>query len=284
MIRTPYAALAAAAALAGLWSLCGCAAVNNQHRHALDQNGIVFYLDGAGGGSVLTNWGRGVQAGLQLARYEGDFRTYRWQTGLGVAIDHQSSNDYKREQARAVAGQLREYMDSHPGAPVNLVALSAGTAIAVYALEELPQRYAVDTVVLLGSSLDQHYDLTAALRRVRRQVHVYVSDKDAVLTFLLPLGGTANRTNCGACAAGLLGFHLRPGDSAETRQLYSKLENIEWREEFAAKGNFGGHTDAVNPPFVRDYIAPLLARNGPRFVAAAKQPTARDAEGRLLTE
>lgn len=262
----------------------GCSGATDARRQELEQNGIVYYLDGAGGGSVLTNWGVGVQQGLRMAKYEGDFRTYAWQTGLGVAVDHQSSNDYKRGKARDVARQLREYADAHPNAPINMVALSAGTAICAYALEELPPRYQVDTVVFLGSSLDEHYDLTAALRHVRGKMHVYVSAKDAVLTFLLPLGGTANRTNCGACAAGLLGFHLRPGDPPETRREYSKVENIEWRPEFAAKGNLGGHTDAVNPPFVRDYIVPLLTRDGPRFVAVAKQPAPKDEHGVPIVE
>ena len=251
----------------------GCSQATT-HNHDLDQHGYVFYLDGAGGGGLLTNWGTGVREGLTLAKYPGDFANFPWQTGLGVAADQGASVEYKREKAAAVARQIREYINSHPDKPVNIVGLSAGTAVAAFALEALPENYAVENVVLLGSSLSSHYDMTTALRRVRNRLYVFTSEKDAALAPALSMPDTAARPLRAASPPALQAFHLPASGGVETKRLYGKISNIEWRPEFARDGNYGGHTDAVNANFVRDYIAPLLSEAGPRFLMAGQQPRA----------
>ena len=223
----------------------GCAAPH-RHDHERDRYGQVIYLDGAGGGSALTNWGRGVEQGLIRAGFLGGFDNHTWQTGLGVVADQEASVEYKRARAGVVAAEMASYAQTHPGASMNLVALSAGTAVAVYALEQLPEASPVDNVVLLGSSLSKHYDLTRALQRVRNRMYVFTSEKDAVLRFGVSALGTADREFCGACSAGLNGFHLASKASRERRRQYAKVENVEWRAEFARAGNLGGHTDAVD--------------------------------------
>ncbi len=253
------------ACAAGL--LTGCASTP-KHDHARDRNGIVYYLDGAGGGSVLTNWGRGVESGLEAAGFKGAFQNFMWQTGFGVAADQNASVRYKRSKARKLAMRIVEYVEDHPKAPVDVIALSAGTAVAVFTLEALPKKVRVDNLILLGSSLSQHYDLSRALKRVGHKAYVFTSEKDAVLKFLVPAAGTADRQFCGACAAGLHGFHLPRNASETTKDLYSKLENIEWQREFARAGHTGGHTGAVNARFVAQYVAPLLTTDGPRFLFA----------------
>ena len=42
------------------------------------------------------------------------------------------------------------------------------------------------------------------------------------------------------------------------------------RPVFAAAGNLGGHTDAVNADFVRQYIGPRLWPDGPFFTEAGE--------------
>jgi hypothetical protein len=41
----------------------------------------------------------------------------------------------------------------------------------------------------------------------------------------------------------------------------TKVVRIAWQTKFARDMDFGGHTDAVHPQFVRDYIAPLIMRD-----------------------
>lgn len=234
---------------------------------------VVFYLDGAGGGGLLTDWGAGVREGLRLAGADAEFRQFVWQTGLGLAADQMASLDYKRERAAALAKEITALRRSAPRRPIHVVGLSAGTAVAVFALEALPDGCAIDTLVLLGSSLSSHYELSPALAHVDR-CYVFVSREDRVLSMLVPLAGTADRERCGACSAGLLGFHWPPQADPHRAQLYSRLENIDWRPEFAAAGHFGGHTDAVNASFVRAYVAPLVTRVGPRFSLGGSAPAA----------
>lgn len=242
------------------------------HRHELDRNGFVFYVDGAGGGNALKDYGRGVEQGLRQAGFDGDFHSFSWHTGLGVAADQAASVEYKRSKARELARQIVDFRSSHPDSPVHLVGLSAGTAIAVFALEELPHSAHVDSVTLLGSSLSSHYDITEALKHVNGRLSVYTSEKDAVLSVLVPISGTADRKYCGACSVGLKGFHMPADAQPEVVVLYSKVYNINWRPEFAESGHNGGHTDAVNAVFVARYIAPTIMKTvrlvGPHFTDA----------------
>lgn len=247
--------------------LAGCTLVGcsqqHEHRHELDQHGQVFYLDGAGGGGVLTNWGRGVKDGLDRAGYRGDFYNFPWHTGLGVAADQSADVAYKRGKAAVLAAEIDTYAKSHPGAPINIVGLSAGTAVAAFTLEALPADVKVDNVVLLGSSLSNHYDLTQALRHVKDRLYVFTSQNDAVLKFLVSAAGTADRQFCGACSAGLAGFHQPMNSDEGTKTQYAKIETVDWKPEFAKHGNLGGHTDAVNAAFVVDHVAPLLKGQQP---------------------
>lgn len=255
--------LIAAVALLG-----GCA----QNRMAPDipgEHGITYYLDGAGGGSLVTDWGRGVKAGLARGGYRGEFREFRWQTGLGVMADQVSSVDYKRSKAKALADEIVRYTRTHPGQPINLMGLSAGTAVAVYTLEALPEWCAVDNVVLLGSSVDANYDLTRALRHIEDHIYVFTSSRDAVLGFLVPISGTADRDYSGRDIAGLTGFKTPARSSHETRMLYTKVVNVRWQPKYKAAGDFGGHTDATRPAFVAQFITPLLVPEGPRNLHVA---------------
>ena len=163
---------------------------------------------------------------------------------------------------------IQQYAKEHPGAPVTLMGLSAGTAVTVFVLEALPPTCPVENVILLGASISADYDLTRALQRVRNRMYVFTSEKDGVLAFLVPMAGTADRQK-GVPSAGLSGFQMPARPSAETRAQYAKVAHIHWRPEFAKAGDFGGHTDTVKAPFVQQYIAPLIMAGMARRVQVA---------------
>ena len=250
----------------------GCAANHAVELGPSGRDGRVYYLDGAGGGGGLTNWGNGVSDGLKAAGFEGDFVNFRWQTGAGVAVDQVTPVGMKRAKARKLAQMIREYQDANPDEAINLIGLSAGTATAVFVLEELREDHAIDNAVLLGSSLNADYDLTKALKRIRNRMYVFTSNRDTVLRFLMPLTGTADRKMLGGKAAGVTGFRLPPKADAETRLLYAKVVNIAWVPEYERAGHAGGHTDVVNRDFVKAYVAPLVFQEGPRFMQAGVRP------------
>jgi pimeloyl-ACP methyl ester carboxylesterase len=255
------------ACLALLCMTAGCSQTMPDREIRMTRS-YLYYLDGAGGGKPLSNWSGGIRQGLQDAGYNGAGEMFSWNTGLGVVADQDSSVEYKRSKAAELAQQIQPYTREHPGAPVTLIGLSAGTAVAVFTLEALPVGCPVNNVILLGASISATYDLTQALQRVSNRMYVFTSEKDAVLAFLVPSAGTADRQQ-GVPSAGLYGFQVPPGASAATRTQYAKISYIGWRPEFEQAGNFGGHTDTVKAPFVQEYIAPLIMQAGARRI----QPT-----------
>jgi len=224
---------------------------------------FIFYLDGAGGGSPARNWALGLRQGLLDAGYRGSGEMFTWQTGVGITADQVSSVDYKRGKARELAAKIVEYKRLHPGAPVDIVALSAGTAVAAFTLEALPRDVMVDTVIFFGASIGADYDMSGALRHVSNKLYLFTSERDAVLNLAVKTVGTADRERAGTASAGLAGFTLPPGASSATRALYAqKIKNIPWRRDFERTGNYGGHTDGVKAAFVKEFVAPLIIARG----------------------
>jgi hypothetical protein len=248
-----------------LMFLCAGCSTTMPDREVRMTRSYVYYFDGAGGGGLISNWGGGLRQGFLDSGYDGAGEMFRWETGFGVVADQDSSVEYKRGKAVECAREIQEYKQEHPNAPVSLIGLSAGTAVAVFTLEALPQTCQVEDVILLGASIGADYDMTRALRRVRNRVYVFTSERDAVLSFLVPMSGTADRQQ-GVAAAGLNGFQMSVGGSADTQRQYAKISYVPWRPEFENYGDFGGHTDTVKAPFVQAYISPLIMQANARRV------------------
>ncbi len=222
------------------------------------KHGCVFYLDGAGGGTMKSNYAEGVVQGMLDAGYKGAGDMISWQTGRGLIADQSASVAYKRGQAKEEALQIQAYQKKHPGAPVGLLGFSAGTAQAIFALETLPETAPVDHVVLLGTSISHDYDLTEALKRVKNKLYIFTSPHDRMLGTLMPLSGTADR-KFDDPGAGIKGFVLPAGASAVTRKLYAdKIVTIPYSKDFRKDGDKGRHFDNVKKEFIRDEVAPLL--------------------------
>jgi len=218
----------------------------------------VYYLDGAGGGTAVKNWAEGVKDGLLAAGYPGAGEMFSWETGRGLIVDQYASVKYKRSKAAEMAKRVQEYRQAHPIAPVSFIGFSAGTAVAVFALEALPETCQVDNVVLLGTSIGADYDLTQALKRVRNRLFIFTSTKDGMINVLMAFSGTTDRKYDEA-AAGAKGFLLPAGATEETRNLYAeKVVTIPWRKEFERDGDHGRHFDNVKMAFIRDHVAPLV--------------------------
>ncbi len=221
-------------------------------------SGRVFYFDGAGGGTKKSNYAAGVVEGMLEAGYRGAGELVTWETGKGLIKDQDASVAYKRTKAEAGAASIRNYQKAHPGAPVNLLGFSAGTAEAIFALEVLPETAPVDHVVLLGTSISRDYDLTEALKRVKNKLYIFTSTHDRMVGTMMKFSGTADRKFHDP-GAGIKGFVLPAGASAATRQLYAdKIVTIPYSKEFRKDGDKGHHFDNVKMEFIRDHVAPLL--------------------------
>jgi hypothetical protein len=154
---------------------------------------------------------------------------------------------------------------------VSLIGLSAGTAVAVFTAEAVPDDCPLDTVVLLGASISANYDLTSALRHVRGKLYIFTSPNDGVLGLLMAATGTSDRQL--GSAAGITGFVMPANATEETRRLYAeRLVTIAWSKDFERVGNAGHHLDNVNKDFVRTYVAPLVMGGNPAAHPAAGSP------------
>ncbi len=226
--------------------------------------GITYYVGGAG---PIGNIGSfDVPGGLRDAGYSGDVRVFAWQSWLHAG--DQLNIRRNREKGHELAEKIRQNRRQYPRAPINIIALSAGTGIATFALENLSLSASVNNVAFLGCSMSSRYDLTQALRRVQGRLYVLHSTSDGILKNLVWYTGTVDRASGEEGIAGLVGFELPYSASDETRRQYAKVVNVRYRSEFVLSDNKGGHTDATARLFVRRYIAPAIMGNADRLVGA----------------
>lgn len=254
--------------------LVGCVALPADIQDR-SQRGYVYYLDGAGGGGELSNWSSGIREGLRKAGYPGWGEMFSWQTGLGVAFDQVASDTYKRGKAAELAGRIVRFRQDHPDAPITLIGFSAGSAVAVYTLESLPTSLMVENVILLSGSLSADYDLTRALAHVRQWMYIFTSDRDVILTVLVPISGPADRRAGTRSVIGVSGAVMPANPGLETERQYAKVVEVRWNPSFRGVADRGGHTDTVNEMFVRTFVAPLV------FVAPTAQAEVAPAPGRV---
>lgn len=217
--------------------------------------GVTYYCPGAGNVDFGDS---GLRKGLEEAGYKGEVAAYVWTISFNPAID-QTLRLNAKLRARRLASIIESYIDEYPGRPVNLVGLSAGTGIAVWALEALDPKYKVDNVVLLSSSLWYKYDVSKALERVKNKIYVYYSPNDAVLAGPMKIFGSIDGV-FGEDGAGSVGL--------QSRGAGSRVVNIRWNPAWEELGYYGGHVDSTSPDFVRAVLSKHL------LTAGAGQPTA----------
>lgn len=219
--------------------------------------GKTFFVGGAGSIGAVAGTFETPRA-LRAAGYSGAVEVFGWQSYIGDALRDQVDEQRNRGEAGRLAAQIAAYLREHPGAEVNIVALSAGTGISAWAVEQLPPGQRIGTIVLLSSSMSREYDLTAVLRR-SSHVYAFYSPSDPVLGVLVRGVGTVDRGAWTADAAGLSGFALPAGARGDTRLLYAeRLRNVPYRPEWSRLGYWGMHADSVAERFVERVVARLL--------------------------
>jgi pimeloyl-ACP methyl ester carboxylesterase len=211
---------------------------------------LLLHLPGIGG----PRWcDQHLMSGL---RYGGVFANqvlYDWtenQPGIHALQAYEQNHD----EAAKVAEMLAAHASADPDSTIYLTAHSGGCAIAVWALEKLPDNVKVHTALLLAPALSPDYDLTPALRHVSDKMIVFTSTLDTVVLFTgTKLFGTMDGQH--APAAGFSGFAQPPGaDSGE----YRKLHQYPYRYSWEQYGDYGEHIGATAPLFAQWVIAPLI--------------------------
>jgi hypothetical protein len=250
MRRPPALVLALLAAAA---ILPGCAAPNYMTPERYER-GLVIALDGAGG---ITAAPQQICQGLDEGGVKQALEVFKWSAGHDVLEDQQNV-ERNRQVAGDLAARIVRYAGEHPGRPIHLIGISAGTGIVVFAIEQLPPDCPVDGACLLASSINANYDLTRALTRVRNEITNFSSVADMVVLGLgVTLAGTVDRGQ--GVSAGIGGFTLAKDASDATRQLYKdKLVEMPWNPTYVVLGHLGDHLGAANPAFVKHFMAPIV--------------------------
>jgi hypothetical protein len=227
-----------------------------------ERYGKTWYIDGAG------NWGFGVAEsvnGLERAGYRGHVDNFRWSVTLNPALD-QTLRFVARGGGRRLGGVINDYLKRYPDADANIIALSAGTGVGIWAIESVQPPRKVNNYVMLGSSLSSRYDVRAALANMKGRIYVYHSPHDGVLQGPVRTLGTIDGTFDDA--AGLVGLR-GPGASSD------RVVNISWNPRYERYGWVGGHTDSTTEDMMRHVIARHIVTMGqPEGSTAALNPIA----------
>jgi hypothetical protein len=217
--------------------------------------GLVVMADGVGG---LELCGTGLAHIVGAAKLPYAVVVVPWGHGIGRWHADLTNVANCRAWAKSVVETVRSFKAAHPDAPVFLVAKSGGSGVVVQALESL-EANTIERVIFLAPALSPAYDLTAALRAIRRNLVVFWSPFDIVILGAgTRLFGTIDRVR--SVGAGLVGFKppLHDKRTDIDRDSYEKLHQVRWRPTMAATGYLGGHFGPDSPLFLRKYVVPLL--------------------------
>jgi hypothetical protein len=186
-----------------------------------------------------------VPDGLRQAGYRGDVEIYIWTMSFNPLIDQLNILGAKA-RASALANRIKNYARRYPGRKINVIALSAGTGVAVWAVEHLDRTSHINNLILLGSSLSNDYDMRRALRNIDGKVYAYHSPHDAILEAVRIVGTIDGKR--GVDSVGQVGLRPPGGDR-------SKIVNIPWSQKWLSLGWAGYHTDCTSRKFVRYELA-----------------------------
>lgn len=215
------------------------------------KDGIVYVIDGAGGSGFLPFVMRGI-----LADSPWEMTHFRWSAGYMRIIKDLTNREVNRIRARELSAQILARREARPGDQIHVIAKSAGTAIALWAMAELPERV-VDRVILLAPAVSPGFPLEKSLRAARSDVYSFWSPRDL---FFLGLGtsifGTADGVK--GKSAGLVGF-AQP-QAREYDADCAKMVEVEWNASMLSCWHVGDHAGTSMPPFIQRYVIPLLEK------------------------
>ena len=179
--------------------------------------------------------------------------TFDW-IGQRRGLPALTEYDENKRQAVRLSKRLANAYHADPRRRMTLTAHSGGTAVAVWALEDLPADVKIDYLVLIASALSPDYDLSTALAHVRCRAIAFNSPHDnIVLGNGTQVFGTMDRVY--GPAAGYVGFRPPPESKSNA---YDQLLQLSYDPAWQAQGNYGDHIGVMTRPFAESMLAPML--------------------------
>lgn len=209
----------------------------------------MYIIDGAGGSGFTP-----LVLKRALSAHPYEVKHFRWGTGYMRIINDLTNRANLLAKSEELSSEISEFRAGNPNCKIFIVAKSAGTAVALNALTNLPEN-SVERVILMSPAVSPSYPLPDSLRAVRHDVVSFCSSADLLFLHLgTSIFGTADGVR--GVGAGLRGF-ARPNDRALAKQ-YGKLREIHWQPSMIKLLHFGDHSGNSMPLFVKEYILPLL--------------------------
>ena len=213
----------------------------------------MFFLDGAGWYASSGS----ISHGLRQAGYTGQFQTFSWSAFLGPAQDHLVTAHSKLIAGR-LADRIAAWRQSNPNDAINVMGLSAGTAVILSAIEELNGTGEIDNVVLLSPTVSGQRNLTKIMQHVRRNLYATCSPHDGIVGSL-----AVNADGKSGPPAGRGGFMLPSNSGEATRAAYSRVINLPWQPSYVGYDWTGSHTSVTSSRFIASVIAPRILSRDP---------------------
>jgi hypothetical protein len=216
---------------------------------------LLLHLPGIAGPRFCDNR---MLAGLRGGGVQANFVIYDW-TENDPGIHALQSYDRNRAEAQAVADLILAHHAADPDSPIYLTAHSGGTAIAIWALEDLPPQIKIPTLLLMAPAISPQYDLSKALHHVEGNTYVFTSTLDTVvLSTGTSMFGTMDGIH--TAAAGFGGFVQPAGADPE---MYRKLIQHPYDHEWIKYGDYGDHIGAMSRRFAQAILSPLIVAADP---------------------
>ncbi len=211
---------------------------------------LLLHLPGIGGKRSID---LAMTEGFEQGGFAGDTEIYDW-TEDDAGLRSLVAIERNHKEARIIAGKITKRFDKDPASPIYLSCHSGGGGLAIWALEALPDRVKIRTLVMMSPALSPQYDLTKALSHVSGKAYVFSSIDDVlVLGTGCRLLGTIDGVKTDA--AGRVGF-VKPAAADDIQ--YAKLVPMPYRPEWVRFDDYGNHVGGMTRSFACHVLAPLV--------------------------
>ena len=217
-------------------------------------NEVLFMLDGVGGSQLAP---LAVRRVLRTEDPAVGSVLFRWQTPVPCEIwTDLMWLRRNRLKGIALARKILAFRRARPQVALHLIAFSGGVGITLFACEHLRGRGQVQTLIIACPAVSPDYNLSRALRSVRR-CYALVSHRDRLIlgAGTRVFGTTDRRFQPGA---GLVGFRMPSPLNAADTEAYGRLGVIRWTPKLKDLGHYGGHMGWTRVPFLRAHLLPLM--------------------------
>lgn len=236
-------------------------AVAQYHRQLMDQkrlaNGLVVLLPGIDGCTTVSD---SIARGLDLPHSPMAVEVHDWRSFTGWNPRHLSTYRQNRRRASQIAHRIIEYRSEFQGCPVHVVGHSAGAGMALFVLQALQEKAAVNTVTLLAAAVSRKFDVRSLSQRTENGIWNFWSRGDLPAAGIgTTIFGTIDRVR--RPSAGAFGFcRCLPEKTSDCNSagVTERFFDVGFQWEMMKYWNWGGHFGCTNTAFIKRYVAPII--------------------------